>query len=318
MDESLYDRRDAQQQCAAYVGFTFLASWGIWAALWTPGVNRWPYVAGAIMLIGWWAPAVVAGLSRVLFRRRRGPEEEPLETEPAPLRDYLFATLLVALCAGAAFGFAIAVGVCQRQWTWAQTGWPLELGGPAAYMAIEVYDFINNVSMWVQTAVVEFIYWLWLLIAISGAEIGWRGAFLPLLTRAGYRPWLASLITGAIYGVWLWPLVWSGNLTGFYPGAPVWGTFVGVLFGVGWGFLLGWLYFRNQRLGPVVTAVAWVGWIAMVLPLVASPFEMLLYADPRSASGSLLAGGVAALLWRFRTPPEVPRLVVPETSTSGE
>lgn len=305
MDATDYDRRDAWQQSWAFVGFAFLASWTIWSALWAPGVARLRFVPGALLVAGWWGPAIAAALCRGLFRPRRGPEEETLETEPAPPRDYGIATLLAIGCVAVAFAFAVAVGASGWQWTWLPRGWPLELGGPAKYMPLDVYDAISNVSLWIQTALVEIAYWFWLLIAMAGAEIGWRGDFLPKVVRAGYPPWLASLIAGGLFGVWLWPLVWHGALTGFYPGEPLWGMPATIAFGAGWGMLLGWLYFRNLRLGPVVVAVAWIAWTASVLPLVSAPFNVLWHVDPRSVAGSAVAGVAAAVLWRFAPPAEV-------------
>jgi len=313
MDETSYDRRDAVQQCAAFVGFTFLASWTIWGALWAPGVLRLSIVPGLLMAAGWWAPAIVARVIAVLFRPRREPELAQPVIEPAPLTAYPLATVLVLGCMAATLGLAFALGACNWQWTWLQSGYPLVFGGSAASLTLEIYVVLNWAALWVQTAVVEVFYWLFLLIAISGAEIGWRGALLPRVVRAGFAPWLASIIVGALFGVWMWPLVWRGDATGFYPGAPLVGMPAAVACGVAWGAFLGWLYLRYERLGPVVIAATWIGWTAMVLPLVSSPFDPLVYADPRSFSAALVVGAVSAGLWRF-LPPAAEAVIVEAVS----
>lgn len=316
LDLSEYDRRDARQQSAAFVGFTFLASWTVWSALWAPGVNRLPFVPWILVIVGWWAPAVVAALNRRLFRPRRGPDVEPPELEPAPLLDYLLAVALAILCCALAFGVAYVAGSIGWQWTWRLTGAPIDFTGPGARLPLEIYDLMNLIALCIQTAFVEVFYWFGLLIFISGAEIGWRGAFLPQVTGIGLSRWQASLVTGALYGVWLWPLVWRGNVTGFYPGEPLLGMLAAVAFGAGWGALLGWLYFRNLRLAPVVVAATTIAWVAMVLPLFATPFNALLFADPRSLTGSTLAGILAALLWRF-APPTPPTPIWVEVVETG-
>lgn len=299
MDANSYDQRDASQQCLAFLGFTFLLSWAIWAGLWAPGISRAPFASGVIMAVGWWGPAVAARLTLSLYRARRGEILASPEREPARSREYLRATLLVLAIASATIGLAIATGASAWQWTWGQTGWPLAFGGPLSYVSLEIYDLLNRAGMVAQTVVVEAFYWLWLMILLAGAEIGWRGVFLPRLLQAGYSKWIASVITGALFGVWLWPLVWNGSVTGFYPGAPLVGMLVAVASGAAWGSLLGWLYFRNERVGPVVFAAVWIGWIVAVLPLACAPHNMLWYADPRSLSAAAVAGAASAALWRF-------------------
>lgn len=302
MDAKDYDRRDAVPPCVAFVGFTFLASWTVWSALWAPGADRWSFLPGVMMALGWWAPAAVARVTVALFRPRRGPEWQPPEKDLAPLYDYPLATALVLACVAATVAFAFAVGACRWQWTWLPTGHPVLFGGRVAAATIDIYDSLNTLALWAQTAVVEAAYWLGVLIAVSGAEIGWRGMLLPRLLRAGLRPWLAAVIAGGLFGVWMWPLVWRGDVTGFYPGAPGWSMLASVACGTAWGSLLGWLFLRRGRLGPTVIAATWVAWSALVLPLVSSPYNALIYADPRSASASLIVGTVAALLWWLAPP----------------
>ncbi len=302
MEQSQYDRRDARQRCGWFVGFAFFASWTIWAGLWAPGVHRLAYVPTLIMSLGMWGPALAAKLTLVLFRARRPIIGDAAESEPATTLEYLLATSLSVLCCLAAVGLSFALGGSSWQWNWMPSGYPFVIGGFLSRMTIEVYDTINRIGLVAQTAIVELSLWFAILIVLAGAEIGWRGVLLPNLVRAGFRPWLASVMVGVAWGLWLAPLVWKGVLTDFYPGDPVQGTIAIVASGAAWGTLLGWLYLRNLRLGPVVAAVSWVVWTAWVLPNVSSPYNPLLYADPRSASCAAIVAAVAALLWYFAPP----------------
>jgi membrane protease YdiL (CAAX protease family) len=97
-----------------------------------------------------------------------------------------------------------------------------------------------------------------------GEEFGWRGYLLPrLLARLG--PWPGLLAHGAVWGAWHAPLI---LLTGYnYPGHPVLGVALFVVFGILAGVLLGWLRLASGSVWPSTVAHAALNAIAG-LPLV--------------------------------------------------
>jgi membrane protease YdiL (CAAX protease family) len=82
-----------------------------------------------------------------------------------------------------------------------------------------------------------------------GEELGWRGFLLPHLMPLGQ--WKAILISGIIWGVWHAPAVAQGHN---YPGYPILGMFMMIIFCVLLGTIFSWLYLNTKS--PWVAALA--------------------------------------------------------------
>lgn len=82
-----------------------------------------------------------------------------------------------------------------------------------------------------------------------GEELGWRGFLLPHLTPLGQ--WKAILISGAIWGFWHAPAIAQGLN---YPGYPVLGVFMMIMFCILLGTIFSWLYLNTKS--PWVAALA--------------------------------------------------------------
>lgn len=104
-----------------------------------------------------------------------------------------------------------------------------------------------------------------------GEEFGWRGYLLPrLISLLG--PWPGLFLHGAIWGFWHAPLIF---LTGYnYPGHPVLGVPLFVVFGMLFGALLGWLRLASDSVLPPTVAHAALNAIAGL------PLLVLRGADP--------------------------------------
>jgi membrane protease YdiL (CAAX protease family) len=79
-------------------------------------------------------------------------------------------------------------------------------------------------------------------------ELGWRGYLLPKLLPLGQ--WKAVLISGVIWGAWHAPVIVQGQN---YPGYPLLGIFMMIVFCVLLGAILSWLYLRGRS--PWIAAV---------------------------------------------------------------
>ena len=92
------------------------------------------------------------------------------------------------------------------------------------------------------------------LIPAFGEELGWRGYLLPkLATRMGRRG--ATLLSGAIWGLWHAPMIALGHNFGFgYLGYPWTGILLMTLFCVLFGSFLAWLTFKTTSAIPAALA----------------------------------------------------------------
>ena len=82
-----------------------------------------------------------------------------------------------------------------------------------------------------------------------GEELGWRGFLLPRLLPLGQ--WKAVILSGVIWGVWHAPAIVQGHN---YPGYPILGVFMMIIFCVLLGTIISWLYLNTKS--PWVAALA--------------------------------------------------------------
>ena len=132
-----------------------------------------------------------------------------------------------------------------------------------------------------------------------GEEIGWRGFLLPQLMPLGQ--WKAILISGVVWGVWHAPAIMQGHN---YPGYPILGSFMMIVFCVLLGTIIAWLYLNTKS--PWVAALAHgsVNAVAGLPILFFKPnFDMALggtLAAPTAWIGMALF--IAWLVWTKRLP----------------
>jgi membrane protease YdiL (CAAX protease family) len=165
-----------------------------------------------------------------------------------PVGLVLVGAVLYFLAFPVAFG---GVGAVQSTLDRAGTtvGTPVSIS-PEAYLAVQAVQLL---------AIAPLLNSLFTL----GEEIGWRGYLLPKLLPLGERR--ALLVHGIIWGVWHWPIIAMGHNYGLdYPGAPVPGLLLMVLFTVAVGVFLGWLTFRSGAVWPAVLGHAMINGAAGV------------------------------------------------------
>jgi len=74
-----------------------------------------------------------------------------------------------------------------------------------------------------------------------GEELGWRGFLLSRLLPRGQ--WRAILLSGVIWGLWHAPAILQGHN---YPGRPVAGVFMMIVFCLLMGTIFSWLYLQAR------------------------------------------------------------------------
>ena len=198
-----------------------LATQGLWAvAMWAPGI--------AAMIV-------------TLFIAKKPFNSLRLNTL-GPKRFYLWAWLLPAALTilGGLFTLMFGLAKLDLNFTMIRDALKSAPGGAdispmvivlsQALLALTLGPFIN-------------------ILFTMGEELGWRGFLLPHLLPFGQ--WKAVLLSGLIWGVWHAPVIVQGHN---YPGYPILGIFMMIIFCVLLGAIISWLYLNTKS--PWVAALA--------------------------------------------------------------
>ena len=237
-----------------FIVLAFGISWLIWIGLRAIGV---PFTIRAS--IGMFGPALAAVLVRVL--RKEGFADAGLRLVGKGYRGggwmYLAAYLAVPLLIGAGILLSLLIG--YQHWAFAQNlqasaqaitsalhqqGAPLPKGLTAGQLAL-----LNVVA---STALAFTLGIPFNMIFTFGEEFGWRGFLLLRLAPLGGVG--AAVITGVIWGLWHAPLIVLDSYN--YPGYPLLGVLMMVVFTVSLGIVFAWLRFRSGSVWPSTLAHA--------------------------------------------------------------
>jgi membrane protease YdiL (CAAX protease family) len=116
-----------------------------------------------------------------------------------------------------------------------------------------------------------------------GEELGWRGFLLPKLLPLGQ--WKAILISNIIWGLWHAPVVAQGLN---YPGYPIAGIFMMLVFSLLLGTIFSWLYLNTKSPWTPALAHGSVNAVASLPVLFLMPgFDMALGGTLASVAGWL-------------------------------
>ncbi|NOY99567.1 MAG: CPBP family intramembrane metalloprotease [Chloroflexi bacterium] len=114
-----------------------------------------------------------------------------------------------------------------------------------------------------------------------GEELGWRGFLLPKLLPLGQGK--AILLSGVIWGVWHAPAIVQGLN---YPGYPIAGIFMMVVFTILLGAILSWLYLNTKSPWAPALAHGAVNAVAGIPVLFLKPgFDMAFGGTLASVAG---------------------------------
>ena len=198
-----------------------LATQGLWAAaMWGPGI---------------------AAIITTLFIAKKPFSSLRLNTL-GPKRFYLWAWFLpiVLTIVGGLLTLLFGIAKLDLNFTMIRDAMASAAGGGEVPVGIIV---LTQVLLAVTLA--PFINVLFTM----GEELGWRGFLLPQLLPLGQ--WKAILISGVIWGVWHAPAILQGHN---YPGYPVLGMFMMIVFCVLLGIIISWMYLNTKS--PWVAALA--------------------------------------------------------------
>ena len=139
------------------------------------------------------------------------------------------------------------------------------------------------------------------LVSTFGEEFGWRGYLLPKLQIFGEKK--AILLTGAIWGIWHWPVILMGYNYGFdYAGYPWLGLLVTIAFTTVIGIFFAWVSMKSKSVWPAVIGHGALNGIASIgmLFLVKNP-PILLGPYPTGLIGMIpfLIAGILIMLFAF-------------------
>jgi uncharacterized protein len=231
-----------------FVVLTFGLSWLVWVGLRAVGVPFTIYAAA-----GMFGPAVAATLVRLL--RKEGFADAGLRLVGKGQRGggwmYLAAYLAPPLFIAAGILLSLLIG--YQHWAFSQY---IQTGAQAIVNALHrqgaklpagfTAEQLALLSIVSSSALAFTLAIPFNMIFTFGEEFGWRGYLLPKLAPLG-GVW-AAIITGVIWGLWHAPLI---VLDGYnYPGYPLLGVLMMVIFTVSLGIFFAWLRFRSGSVWP--------------------------------------------------------------------
>jgi membrane protease YdiL (CAAX protease family) len=285
-----------------FFGITFLISWPLFMAPLLFGemepVNKQLMTQG-LWAIAMWGPGIAAIVTTIFIMKQ--PFKSLRLNTLGPKRFYLWAWFLpIGLSIiGGLLTLLFGVAKLDLNFTMIRESMASAAGGTSVPAEV-----IIAMQVLLALTLAPFINILFAL----GEELGWRGFLLPRLMQLGQ--WKAILISGIIWGVWHAPAIAQGHN---YPGYPILGIFMMIVFCVLLGTILSWLYLNTKS--PWVAALAH-GSVNAVAGLPILFFE----SGFNMAIGGTLAAPVAwigiglFIVWLITTK----RLPVPDQVTNGQ
>lgn len=255
-----------------FLVLTFGLSWAIWLGLGALGVDFTVRAA-----IGMFGPAIAAYLVRGPLRHE-GFQDSGFafwRRGTGMGRWYLLAYLLVPCILLIGLGLALVIG--GQHWALAEN-----IQKVANTLAPTLNKSSQKVPMTpVQVAQLSVLVGVVLSFTLAipinmiftfGEEFGWRGYLFPRLTPLG-GAW-AAVITGVVWGLWHAPLI---LLNGYnFPGHPLAGVGMMVVFTVPLSVILCWLRLRSRSVWPGALAHAAINAQAGLVALLLSAGDSLL------------------------------------------
>ncbi len=226
-----------------FLGITFLISWPLFLAPLFFGemeaTNKQLMTQG-LWAIAMWGPGIAAIITTVFIMKQ--PFKSLRLNTLGPKRFYLWAWILpIGLTViGGLLTLLFGMAKLDLNFTMMHDAMASAAGGDT--IPVEAIIAIQVLFAFTLAPFINMLFAL-------GEELGWRGFLLSHLMPLGQ--WKAILISGIIWGVWHAPAVAQGLN---YPGYPILGMFMMIVFCVLLGTILSWLYLNTKS--PWVVALA--------------------------------------------------------------
>ncbi|MCQ3936812.1 MAG: hypothetical protein DPW18_07160 [Chloroflexi bacterium] len=226
-----------------FLVITFLFSWTLFLAPLTLGemdaATKQLAITG-LWSLGMWGPGIAAILVTLLVAKK--PFGSLRLNTLGPKRFYLWAWLLpiVLTLIGGLFTLLFGIAKLDLNFTMIRTAMESAPGGS---------EVPANIVVALQVLFAITLAPLINMLFTMGEELGWRGFLLPLLMPLGQ--WKAILWSGFIWGVWHAPVIVQGHN---YPGYPILGVFMMIIFCILLGTIISWMYLNTKS--PWVAALA--------------------------------------------------------------
>jgi membrane protease YdiL (CAAX protease family) len=276
-----------------FLGITYLISWPLFLApLALNSLDPLTYQLSVQIMwaIGMWGPGIAAIIATVIIAKR------PLRSlnlhRLGPKRYYLWAwflPLLLAIVTGL-FTLLFRIGILDTQ---------LEL----IRQSMQGLPEIESINPWlivgIQGLVAVLVAPFFNIIFALGEELGWRGFLLPNLLPLGQ--WPAILLSGLIWGFWHTPAIVQGLN---YPGYPIAGVLMMIVFCILIGTIFSWLYLKTRSPWAPALAHGSLNAVAGLTVLFLEPgFDMAIGGTLPSLVGWIgIAIFIGFLVWTKQLP----------------
>ena len=222
---------------------TFVFSWILFLA--PLALGEMEPITKQLVYQGFWAVAMwgpgLAAILVTLFVARKPFSTLRLNTL-GPKRFYLWAWLLPVVLTVISGLVTLAFGMAKLDlnFTMLRTAMESATGGAEVpVLAVILSQILLGLTLGP----------LFNMLFTMGEELGWRGYLLPQLLPLGQ--WKAVLLSGVIWGVWHAPVIVQGHN---YPGYPILGVFMMIVFCMLLGVIISWMYLNTKS--PWVAALA--------------------------------------------------------------
>ncbi len=232
-----------RKSLACFLGITFLISWSLFLTPLLFGemepVNKQLMTQGS-WAIAMWGPGIAAIITTMFIAKQ--PFKNLRLNTLGPKRFYMWAWLLpIGLTiVGGLLTLLFGIAKLDLNFTMIREAMASAAGGNS--VPAEMIVAIQVLLAFTLAPLINVLFAL-------GEELGWRGFLLPHFLPFGQ--WKAILISGIIWGLWHAPAIAQGLN---YPGYPILGIFMMIVFCILLGTIFSWLYLNTKS--PWVAALA--------------------------------------------------------------
>lgn len=225
-----------------FLGITVLLSWPLFLAtlfLGNMDAQTKQLTTQGLWAVAMWGPGIAAILTTLFIAK---VPFNSLGLNKLGLKQYYlwawFLPVVLTLLSGL-FTVLFGVGKIDLNFTMIRTALASTPGGDVVPASVVVLS-----QSLLALTLAPFLNMLFTM----GEELGWRGFLLPRLLPLGQ--WKAVLWSGLIWGLWHAPVIIQGHN---YPGYPILGVFMMIIFCFLLGTIIAWLYINTKS--PWVAAL---------------------------------------------------------------